>query len=74
MDSGELAVVVRRSSQVNLPYVVIVGSPNGEMLAEPRLHGTAHGAPHIRAALPATGIRAPLNHFMVVKLGVTGRA
>jgi hypothetical protein len=74
MDSGELAVVVRRSNQINLPFVVIVGATSGEMLAGPLLHNTAQGAPHIRSALPASGIRAPLNHFMVVKVGVQGRA
>ena len=74
MDSNELAVVVRRSSQVNLPYVAIVGAATGELLPQPRLHGTSHGAPHIRSALPASGIRAPLNHFMVVKLGAQAAA
>jgi hypothetical protein len=72
MDSGELAVVVRRGIRVNLPIVAIVGDANGELLAEPRLHSTSQGEPNIRSALPASGIRAPLNHFMVVKLGAQG--
>ncbi len=74
MDTEELAVVVRRSSKLNQPYVAIVGQPGGELLASPRLHGTADGAPHIRSALPASSIRAPLNHFGIVKLGARAAA
>ena len=74
MDTDELAVVVRRSSQVNQPYVAIVGAPGGELLSQPRLHCTARGAPYIRSALPASSVRAPLNHFAVVKLGASASA
>lgn len=69
MDSDELAVVVRRSAKANQPYVAIVGLPNGELLAAPQLHGTSHGAPHIRSALPASSIRAQLNHYAILQLG-----
>ena len=69
MDSDELAVVVRRSARTNQPYVAIVGLPNGELLAAPQLHGTSNGAPHIRSALPASSIRAQLNHYAILQLG-----
>jgi hypothetical protein len=69
MDSDELGVVLRRSLKANMPYVAIVGSAEGQLLAEPRVHATAQGAPNIRAALPASGVRAQLNHYQILLLG-----
>jgi hypothetical protein len=69
MDSDELGVVLRRSLKANLPFVAIVGSAQGQLLPAPRLHATAQGAPHIRVALPASGVRAQLNHFQILRLG-----
>ncbi len=69
MDSNELGVVLRRSASANLPYVAIVGSAEGHVLHEPRLHATAQGAPGIRAALPASSVRAQLNHYQILLLG-----
>ena len=68
MDSDELGVVLRRSARANQPYVAIVGAADGQLLATPRLHATADGAPHIRAALPASGVRAQLNHYQILAL------
>jgi hypothetical protein len=69
MDSDELGVVLRRSAKANMPFVAIVGSAEGQLLLAPRLHATAQGAPNIRTALPATGVRAQLNHFQILRLG-----
>ena len=69
MDSDELGVVLRRSLKANMPYVAIVGSAEGQLLAEPWVHATAEGAPNIRAALPASGVRAQLNHYQILLLG-----
>ena len=68
LDNDDLAVVVRRSSHANQPYVAIVGRASGELLHEPLLHATARGAPHIRSALPASSIRSQLNHHSVIRL------
>lgn len=68
LDNEELAVVLRRSSQANHPYVAIVGKANGELWPAPRLHATAHGQPRIRAALPANAMRARLNHYHILQL------
>jgi hypothetical protein len=68
LDDDELAVVVRRSSKANHPFVAIVGRPDGEVLRAPRLHGTAQGYPRIKGALPATAVRVPLNHYMILQL------
>jgi HD-GYP domain-containing protein (c-di-GMP phosphodiesterase class II) len=69
MDSDELGVVLRRSLKANMPYVAIVGSAEGQLLAAPWVHATAQGAPNIRAALPASGVRAQLNHYQILLLG-----
>ena len=68
MDSGDLGVVVRRSSALNQPYVAIVGKPDGEIFAMPRLHRTANGGPRIRTALAAAAVHANLNHFHILQL------
>lgn len=69
MDSDELGVVLRRSGKPNMPYVAIVGGADGHLLATPRLHATAQGAPIIRSALPASSVRAQLNHYQILALG-----
>ncbi len=69
MDSDELGVVLRRSAKANQPFVAIVGDAEGQLLLAPRLHATAQGAPGIRTALPAFGVRAQLNHYQILSLG-----
>lgn len=68
LDNDEIAVVVRRSSVANQPYVAIVCKTNGELLPVPRLHATGRAKPHIRGALSASGVRARLNHFQILQL------
>jgi hypothetical protein len=69
LDNDEVAVVVRRSTTANMPYVAIVSKSNGEPLGVPRLHATDHSAPRIRAALTASTVRMRLNHFQILQLG-----
>jgi hypothetical protein len=68
LDNGELAVVVRRSDQPNLPEVAIVINEEGSVLTPPRLHRTAHSNPRIKMALPATAVHQRLNHHRILKL------
>lgn len=68
MDTGDLGVVVRRSSALNQPYVAIVGKLDGEIFAMPRLHRTSNGGPRIRTALAAAAVHANLNHFHILQL------
>ncbi len=68
MDTGDLGVVVRRSSALNQPYVAIVGKPDGEIFTMPRLHRTANGGPRIRTALAAAAVHVNLNHFHILQL------
>ena len=69
MNSDELGVVVRRSAKANMPVVALVGAADGQLMAEPRLHATAEGPPQIRAAIPASSVRAQLNHYQILLLG-----
>jgi hypothetical protein len=69
LDSGEIAVVMRRSSKANHPHVAIVISDMGELIAQPRLHRTAQASPKIQAALSASTVRVRLNHHLILQLG-----
>ena len=69
LDSNELAVVIRRSSTANFPYVAIVVTKAGELLPQPRLHRTADATPKIQAAMAASAVRARINHHLVLQLG-----
>lgn len=70
MDNDETAVVLRRSAQHNHPYVAIIANPAGEIVPSPRLHNTADNrSSKIKTALPASAVRARLNHFQMLRLG-----
>lgn len=69
LEGGEIAVVMRRSGQPNLPHVAIVVDPAGELMSQPRLHRTAHSSPKIQAALAASAVRVRLNHHLILQLG-----
>ena len=68
METGDLAVVLRRSSVANQPYVAIVGNADGTLLRTPQLHRTAADEPNIRTALAAAAVQANLNHFHILRL------
>lgn len=68
LDNSQLAVVLRRSSQHNRPFVAVLSKPNGDWLTVPTLHSTEN-LPHIRTALAASAVRARLNHFHILQLG-----
>ena len=69
LDNGELAVVVRRSIQPNLPDVAIVAGEDAQLFNAPRLHHTAEGGPRIKAALPASALHEQrLNHHQILHL------
>ena len=69
LDNKEVAVVMRRSSQPNLPHVAIVINEAGALLNPPRLHRTASGGPGIKSALAASAVRERLNHYLILQLG-----
>lgn len=69
LNSGEVAVVMRRSSKPNHPHVAIVVDPDGELMPQPRLHRTANNNPSIQSALTASVVRERLNHHRILQLG-----
>ena len=70
MANEETAVVLRRSNQHNHPFVAIIANKTGEMVPSPRFHNTAdNSSAQIKTALPATAVRARLNHFQMLRLG-----
>ena len=69
LDNQEVAVVMRRSSQPNRPFVAIVINAAGSLMNPPRLHRTANGSPGIKSALAASAMRERLNHYLILQLG-----
>jgi hypothetical protein len=69
MENNETAVVLRRSSQHNHPYVAIIANAAGDMIPSPRLQSTTTKGARIKTALPASAVRARLNHFQMLRLG-----
>ena len=70
LDDDKVAVVMRRSSQPNLPDVAIVLSDQGQQVRPPVLHQTAHGNPGIKNALPAAAMQERINHHVILQLGM----
>lgn len=68
LDSGELAVVVRRSGVADKPYVAILGQSSEELYPDPVLHCTSEAKPLIRNALPASSGQNQPHHFKILKL------
>lgn len=69
LENDEIGVVLRRSGHHNHPFVAIIGKSTGELTPVPRLHSTTDNRPQIKSALPASAVRARLNHFQILQLG-----
>lgn len=69
LDDGQAAVVLRRSSQPNRPFVAIVINATGALVSPPRLHRTANASPGIKGALPPSAVRERLNHYLILQMG-----
>ena len=67
LTSQELAVVIRRTGPNSHPDVAIISTPDGETLAQPRLH-SSRNSPVIQSALPASLIRVRIRHFQILQL------
>lgn len=70
LDDDEVAVVMRRSKQANLPDVAIVLNSQGQQIRPPALHHTTDGSPHIRGAVPASAVQERINHHVILQLGM----
>ncbi|MBC7682699.1 MAG: phosphodiesterase, partial [Ferruginibacter sp.] len=70
MDSGETAVVLRRSAKPNHPLVALLLNRNGESIVPPRLHRTAAGNPLIQAALTQDAVKVHVNHQSLLRQAI----
>jgi hypothetical protein len=69
LDSGAIAVVMRRSEVSSLPHVAIVIDDGGDSVNQPQLQRDPGREPRIEAALAASAVRLRLNHHLVLQLG-----
>jgi hypothetical protein len=69
LDDNAIAVVVRRSPEVNQPFVAIVTTTKEEPLPHPILHRTVTGMPAIQAALTVGQVQLRLNHLHILHMG-----
>ncbi len=69
MDTGEIAVVMRRSTNANLPHVAVVMDTRGNPQRQPRLLITPANDTKIEAALAASAVHLRLNHHLILQLG-----
>lgn len=70
LDNGDIAVVLRRSSQAHHPLVARVLSPAGRPYATPALHDTARSGPRIQAALARSALTQHIAPQTLALLGV----
>ncbi len=70
MDSGETAVVLRRSAKANHPLVAMLISRKGDTFVPPRLHRTATSSPLIQAALTQDAVKVRVNHQSLLRQGI----
>lgn len=70
LDSGETAIVLRRSERANFPLVASVADAQGEPQSAPQLYHTERGQPRIQAALARSAVTVELPHRAMVRLGL----
>nr|WP_145546422.1 HD domain-containing phosphohydrolase [Variovorax boronicumulans] len=72
LDSGEVALVLRRGRQANHPLVATVLGKNGDKLATPRLLRIGQGGPAIQSALTPELLRnrVRINHQVLLRQGL----
>ncbi len=70
LDSGETAVVLRRSAQPNQPLVALLLNPRGDAYTPPRLHRTANNSPRVQAALTQDAVQLRVNHQNLLRQGI----
>jgi hypothetical protein len=69
LDTGDIAVVMRRSTHASLPHLAVVMDARGQLHRQPRLLPAQDPYAKIAAALAATAMHTPLNHHRILQLG-----
>ena len=70
LDTGQVAVVLRRSGTEDQPLVASVLDAQGNPIQPPRLQLVRSQGPRIKAGLPRSAVRLDLNHRTMVRLGI----
>lgn len=72
LDSGDVALVLRRGREASCPLVATVLGRGGEKLQTPRLHRIGHGGPAIQSAVTPDLLRnrVRLNHQALLRMGL----
>ena len=74
LGNGHVAVVIRRSSEPNLPLVAIVISEAGALVNPPQLHQITADGVGIRSALAASAVHENLNHYLILRMAINATA
>ncbi len=69
LNDDDIAVVMRRGEQPNLPDVVLVIDSKGSLIKPPRLLRTASANKTIKTALAASAVQERINHHIILQLG-----
>ena len=68
LDNQDLAVVLRRTAQLNQPLVASLIDPRGEPYPHPRLRNIALGEQRIQAAVPSDAVKLMINHAVMISV------
>lgn len=70
LDTHEMAIVLRRSSEINHPIVAGVIDHKGQAFDRPPVYLTSNGKPKIVSSLPWSALGSNLSHRTLVSLGL----
>lgn len=70
LDTQELAIVLRRSTEINHPIVAGVIDAQGQAYERPPVYLTSNGKPKIHSSLPWSALGSSLSHRTLVSLGL----
>ena len=70
LETGEVAVVLRRRETDNQPLVATVMDKHGEPVTPPRLQLARNTGPRIKAGLARSAVPLDLDHRTMVRLGI----
>ncbi|THT99932.1 phosphodiesterase [Lampropedia puyangensis] len=70
LDTQEMAIVLRRSAEINHPIVAGVIDAQGQAYDKPPVYLTSSGKPKILSSLPWSALGTSLSHRTLVSLGL----
>lgn len=70
LDTQEMAIVLRRSAEINHPIVAGVVDAHGQAYDKPPVYLTSNGKPKIISSMPWSALGTSLSHRTLVSLGL----